>query len=47
MNAHIACAREKLASHPTGKIWTMLKIRHSKKTSGPQGEGEKKLKFAI
>ena len=24
-NVHIACAREKLTSHPTGKIWTMCK----------------------
>jgi hypothetical protein len=39
MNAHIACASEKLASHPTGKIWTMFKNTIlEKKTSGPQGE---------
>ena len=24
-NAHIACGREKLSSHPTGNMWTMFK----------------------
>jgi hypothetical protein len=55
MNAHVACAREKLASHPTGKIWTtdyyiwtMFKNTVLEKKNIRSAERErKKQKFAI
>jgi hypothetical protein len=41
-------AREKLASHPMGKTWTMFtNMILEKKTSGPQRERKKSQEFEI